>query len=580
MEPKRVRALDKLSDTEVGDSAKDHLRYVRLRSPATDGQTLDVPSGESLNHQFRDNVRQMNERGVANGLSPSRSFVDQWRATARREVVDRAIGYTSRYLPEAADVLRSRLAVGSPQILFAGHQPTLFHPGVWYKNFRLDELSQEFEAIGINMVVDNDLAGSAAIKVPSVAECSAKLQLLEMDAPDHVIPWEMRPIVDRQVFESFAGRTAAAIKPMVDQPLVEPLWRQTLTADQRLHQFANENQHRASPGLGHIVAAGRHRLEWQHGLRTLEIPVSQIAQSESFAAFAQYVLENVETFQQVYNSVLMRYRQRHRIRSSAHPVPELELSDGWNEVPFWIWSSDSPVRRRLFVRQEGGCFQITDRANAHHCIGRNNLAQWMMEQSESSASGPRVFIRPRALMTTMYSRLLASDMFIHGIGGAKYDQLTDQIIAEFFQVPAPAYLTSTATFELPTECSRISSQDITDLKNRLREIRFHPETFIGNPDAESNRLVQQKQQLIREVELARLQPDRDPVADSDRHQQIERINGLLEARIADVAAATREKIGLLQARLRDSQILHSREFSFALHPKSLVKRMFQTRDNA
>ena len=41
-------------------------------------------------------------------------------------------------------------------------------------------------------------------------------------------------------------------------------------------------------------------------------------------------------------------------------------------------------------------------------------------------------LRPRALTTTMYLRLAMGDLFLHGIGGAKYDQLTDRIIEHFF----------------------------------------------------------------------------------------------------------------------------------------------------
>ena len=58
-------------------------------------------------------------------------------------------------------------------------------------------------------------------------------------------------------------------------------------------------------------------------------------------------------------------------------------------------------------------------------------------------------IRPRALITTMYARLFLSDLFIHGIGGAKYDELTDAIIRRFFGIEPPAYMTVTGTVRLP-----------------------------------------------------------------------------------------------------------------------------------
>ncbi len=42
-------------------------------------------------------------------------------------------------------------------------------------------------------------------------------------------------------------------------------------------------------------------------------------------------------------------------------------------------------------------------------------------------AGPAVRLRTRALTTTLFSRFLLGDLFIHGIGGAKYDELGDEI---------------------------------------------------------------------------------------------------------------------------------------------------------
>ena len=49
----------------------------------------------------------------------------------------------------------------------------------------------------------------------------------------------------------------------------------------------------------------------------------------------------------------------------------------------------------------------------------------------------------------MFARLFLCDLFIHGIGGAKYDQMTDAIIERFFGFAPPDYLTVTATAKLP-----------------------------------------------------------------------------------------------------------------------------------
>ena len=61
-----------------------------------------------------------------------------------------------------------------------------------------------------------------------------------------------------------------------------------------------------------------------------------------------------------------------------------------------------------------------------------------------------VKIRGRALVTTLFARMFLADLFIHGIGGAKYDQLTDQMIGRFLGCDAPEFMILTATMRLPS----------------------------------------------------------------------------------------------------------------------------------
>ena len=54
--------------------------------------------------------------------------------------------------------------------------------------------------------------------------------------------------------------------------------------------------------------------------------------------------------------------------------------------------------------------------------------------SRRSATCPAagIRLRTRALTTTMFARFLLGDLFVHGIGGAKYDELGDEIARGFF----------------------------------------------------------------------------------------------------------------------------------------------------
>ncbi len=47
-------------------------------------------------------------------------------------------------------------------------------------------------------------------------------------------------------------------------------------------------------------------------------------------------------------------------------------------------------------------------------------------------------LRTKALITTLVARVLLGDLFMHGIGGAKYDAVTDLICEAFFWSPRAA----------------------------------------------------------------------------------------------------------------------------------------------
>jgi hypothetical protein len=54
----------------------------------------------------------------------------------------------------------------------------------------------------------------------------------------------------------------------------------------------------------------------------------------------------------------------------------------------------------------------------------------------------------------MFIRLLLVDQFVHGIGGGRYDQVADQIMATHFRIDPPAFSVTTATLYFPGATNR------------------------------------------------------------------------------------------------------------------------------
>ena len=433
----------------------------------------------------------------------------------------------------------------------SGHQPLLFHPGVWFKNFALSSLSQAVGAMPVNLVVDNDVCGPAAIKCPAFVNGKASMRLIEIDSAYAAVPYEVRPIVDDAMFHSFSKRATDQVTDCLAafgkqaSPLVERLWQHVKSARRSLGE---------SSTLGAVLAAGRHRLEQESGLQSLEISINKVAATSAFAEFASSILKNQKQFNQIYNARLVEYRDVHGIRSNAHPVPELEESDGWQESPFWMWSSDHPQRKRLFVKCTKTSITLTDRAD------------WRLETELSSLpsalsglSEQQVAVRPRALITTLFCRMVLSDLFLHGIGGAKYDQLTDLIASDFFGVDLRSFSTLTATMHLPLEYPMVSRADHSQIEQEIRERKFHPERFVDTETAGD--WIARKRAAIEDATTPRLQ----------RHHAIEEANRLLQPFVADQVEALQQKLTGINDQIHNSRILNSREYSFCLFDESLIE---------
>ena len=104
----------------------------------------------------------------------------------------------------------------------------------------------------------------------------------------------------------------------------------------------------------------------------------------------------------------------------------------------------------------------------------------------AALAGRGIHLGSRALLTTLAARVLLGDLFIHGIGGAKYDRLTDTMIQRFFCLPPPAFLVVSGTLHLPIVHESVTTDDLRAVRNRLRELEFHPEVFV-DPQAATGR---------------------------------------------------------------------------------------------
>lgn len=522
------------------------MQRIRLRAPLDHGQSLNEPPLSVADQWVESN-------SLGPQIWPAR--MRAIRELAAIEIPRLAIRYSRQYC-DCDDVRADEAESARRKVVMSGHQPTLFHAGVWYKNFALSHVSQRLDATGINLVVDNDICSNVSVAVPQqiANEKQWLTTRIAFDAAAPQVPYENCGLVDAAKFGAFGVELGSAIRPLVALPLIDQLWPEVMQAKQSL------------PGLGTgaWIAAGRHRLERRLGLRSLELPVSLIAKSQSFAEFFAAIVSEARRMAEIYNGSVREYRRLHHIRSRSHPVPELSDDGRWCEVPFWVWTPNDPSRRRLFVRPSNDeQIELSDRGDWAVTLSNTRLATSFRELNSDGS----VCIRPRALMTTMFSRLFASDLFLHGIGGSKYDQLNDHIMQQFWNVTPPKYLTLTATMKLPIDFENVTGETISNTRVKIRQLDFQPERFIDRETAGSSVLawLHEKKQL-----LANPVPAAEKKAWQDK---IQSLNERLQSSLVSQRAELQAELERLQDVYPTSRMLGSREFSFALFPVSLIEQL-------
>ncbi|MEL6897205.1 MAG: hypothetical protein AAFP90_13960, partial [Planctomycetota bacterium] len=275
--------------------------------------------------------------------------LQHWQQQSRGPLVRAALQYTRQYRDtNHTDAIVMDVGEAPGQrtpIVAAGHQPTLFHPGVWFKNFALNHIARQHGAVALNLIVDNDLAGPASVRVPvrSNDNGAARVvyQSVEYDSANDAVPHEQRRLHSPQIFQSFASRLRMAADGLVQDPSVVEFWPHAINAARR------------STATGLVLAEMRHAMEGRLGLQTLELPLSLVCHSAAFAALVYEIATRATEFRKTYNRCLMEYRGHHRIRSASHPVPPLGIDGDWIELPFWVYSDASPRRTPVWARRAG-----------------------------------------------------------------------------------------------------------------------------------------------------------------------------------------------------------------------------------
>jgi hypothetical protein len=425
-----------------------------------------------------------------------------------------------------------------------GHQPELFHPGVWVKYFLLQRIAEELGATAVDVVVDSDgydtLAMTAPCMAPEVRRCRQYLAIGSTDscyacssvpsssdldqfcsAGDQLLSTLPAPSVRRHFREFCAGLRSAA------------------------HDAVN---------LSELLTFARRRYEAAAGTDYLELPVTHLVRGEAYARFVADIALDAHRFTTAYNGELTEYRALSRTRSAAQPFPDLTVSVSRYELPFWglkgarretIWAEVTNDSVRLVAGEEVVAVLPPDGASAARLIQESG-----------------VLIAPKAVALTMFLRLFCCDLFIHGVGGGRYDAVTDGICRRYYRIEPPPFAVASLTMYLPLGAHAVTDEEIAAAKERLNRLEHNPNALLGEVEfdeeaerEEARALAAEKKSLIEQIAL----PDADKKHLGGR---IREVNARLAELLAPLKAEYEAELAALEAQMKAQEVFTDRGYPF------------------
>ncbi len=494
------------------------LDFANLKTPPGHGDVLVAPDARTWLAAARANHAEL--------AGTDRPLADSTLATWRRRT-------------------REKLAGSDDQLVIVlGHQPAFIHPGVWAKHVAAVRMARAAQGTAINLIVDSDVPKRPDIVVPSVIDGRVATGAVRFA--------EFRP-----------GSAFEQIDRLVPERI------EKLEADAR-GAIGAHFQDSQMPAFLDAFAGAADAKDWVDqavaARRAVEAPMDVVLTEHRISGLwcnplVVDILHHPAEFAAAYNRALAEYRRANGIRGNHRPMPDLMLSDDRCEVPMWVHHPEAP-RRRLFVQRDGdmlrlfaddlefGNLPITRVASCSDLEAAfNQMDKWQL--------------RPRALTLTIWARLLLADLFIHGIGGAKYDRISDSIIADYYGLTPPAMACVSATLHLDLPGMTTVGKPIDQFRRELRDLEWNPQRHLSR-DADLDRLIERRAEAVSAAAAIREADARNQTARRSAFREIRDLTSALHA--ARPEALPAKRADLLRAAQRDEEdrIARGREYFFGL----------------
>jgi len=412
-------------------------------------------------------------------------------------------------------------------IILTGHQAEFRHPGVYAKYLTMEAMRQAgLAGSAVELVVDQDVNDPLTVRVPAHVHRGGlvvgKVRLVDRKPSGRSVGWQ-KPLSAGELIDE-VERTLVRESPDESESSEGlSLSDETMMAIRRMQSALVDESHRSS--LAEQVACAATRLEAEHsgiewggraGDELCRISVSSLVETSFWAALIDKIKREPSRVTKLYNEAvgLCGDSGINPLRSNGNRV----------ELPLWLMSED----------------------------GQRQSA-W----SDDLDHYPANRFLPKALLTTGYVRLVVCDLMIHGLGGARYDRVTDYWLKRWLGVEPAPFVTVSATMVRDWDGEFCTSRQVRQAQHETRSLRFNLDRFTQDEEA-----IRVKSDLLQRIEKA---PRRSP----ERRRfyvELQRVQESWCKRFRDVLEAADARVAELESRVVDERVLDERTWPVGLYP--------------
>lgn len=455
------------------------------------------------------------------------------------------------------------LTADSTPLLLTGHQPVIFHPGLVYKYQLTESVAASRSCRAVALIIDSDEGDPGGFEVPELAAVSS-------DQPtqySHVSPLRCRT-------SSFSGGSGlyiacrlaprdrlSEITVAVEASLLSAGCPEAATS----FSAAASAYVRLPEELPMVTANTLVRRAAGIGAQMAELPLTTVCGLSEVSVFFSELLAAAEDFHRTYNRVLDNWRQQQGIRNDANPFPNLRCTPNALELPFWLLDTSRGTRSVAWLHGiQPGNSGGRSIGNEHSQI--TEMQRGFEAETLLSLRFAGQLLVPRGALITATLRLLFSDLFIHGLGGGRYDPATDQLIRQWWRETPPPFAVASASMCLfPNE--RTSVRQLQQFRDQYRDLQFNPGRYLDQPvfsrpqAAEIGRLLVEKQAAVEELQQHRSAG----TSGRETGRRIQQLSDTIRSRVADILRPQLEAANAISE--ETTRIIESRTWPWFYFPE-------------